>query len=117
MPQRVTSVMGVRAAGVAETQLRCTAGPYHVSVHVRDDRRSAEVGVVGQITQAGTTHTPVPDLLVGLVEPGAPTAFVNALTDRFGEFHLNWRREKALGLQVGYGADAPCVFVWSHPRA
>jgi hypothetical protein len=108
--------MGVRSSGVAESQLRCAAGPYEVVVHVRDDRRSAEVAVVGQITKSGTDHTPVSDLLVGLVEPGGLAAFVNALTDRFGEFHLSWRREKAIGLQVGYEADAPCILVWSHPR-
>ena len=117
IPRRVTAVMGVRSAAIAETQLRCTAGPYEVSVHVRDDHRSAEVAVVGMITQSGTDHLPVPDLLVGLVEPGEPAAFVNALTDRFGEFHLNWRREKAIGLQVGYGTDAPCILVWSPTRA
>ena len=117
MPRRVTPVGGMRGIGMAESMLNCTAGPYELNVQVRDYEHESEVQVVGRVTQAGHLHQPVHDLLVGLVEPGCSTVYVNAITDRFGEFHLSWRRAKALGLQVGYGAEAPCVLVWSDPDA
>lgn len=117
MPRRVTPVGGMRGVGMAESLLNCTSGPYELNVQVRNYEHEAEIQVVGRVTQAGHLHQPVHDLLVGLVEPGSPAAFVNALTDRFGEFQLSWRRARALGLQVGYGADAPCVLVWSTPDA
>lgn len=110
-PVHVFGAAGRRTALSSDVRVVCAAGPYGLSVLVRDCPDDRMVSFVGQVTRADREREPVTGLpvrLVGLPHPAAEPA----VTDEFGEFALSAGRWGTFGLRLGDGADAPCAAVW-----
>ena len=89
---------GVRSAESAVRQLLYGAGEFQVDIRIEPQTDSEKVALVGQVLNTNDPDQGFGDVPVVLFRSGKPRA--EAITNRFGEFRLEFHLESGLYIRV-----------------
>ncbi len=90
---------GVRSAGPTARQLLYKAGDILIDMRMEPQAESERVSVVGQVLDSAQSGKGVHEIPVSLLSGRDKLA--QTMTNRFGEFHLEYAAAKSVQLSVG----------------